>query len=104
MDKHDLISAFQIIKANNFHEGSRLHQIILNMLNNRRFLKKTSIDCLVQANNIIEIIQDVIDAIDVFIDEHSESDNEESSESDNEESSESNNEESYEKTETKGNK
>ena len=85
MDKQNIIVAFLRVKKY-FHEGSRLYQIILNMLNNRRSLKKTIFDCSVEANNIMEILQD---AIDLFIDESdSESDNEESSESDNEESSE----------------
>ena len=82
MDKQNIIVAFLRVKKY-FHEGSRLYQIILNMLNNRRSLKKTIFDCSVEADNIMEILQD---AIDVFIDE-SDSD-EESSESDNEESSE----------------
>ncbi|CAF2095525.1 unnamed protein product [Rotaria magnacalcarata] len=65
------------------------------MLNNRRSLKKTIFDCSVEADNILEILQD---AIDLFIDEYSDSD-EEYSESDNEESSESDNEESSESDE-----
>ena len=101
MDKQNIIVAFLRVKKY-FHEGSRLHQIILNMRNNRRSLKKTIFDCSVEADNILEILQD---AIDLFIDEYSESDsdNEESSESesDNEESSESDNEESYEKLKPK---
>ena len=65
MDKQNIIVAFLRVKKY-FHEGSRLYQIILNMLNNRRSLKKTIFDCSVEANNIIEILQD---AIDLFIDE-----------------------------------
>ena len=95
MDKQNIIVAFLRVKKY-FHEGSRLHQIILNILNNRRSLKKTIFDCSVEADNILEILQD---AIDLFIDEYSDSD-EEHSESDNEESSESESDEEHSESES----